>query len=60
MTSRMAYAFRQTLGRPGSGDEASVIRGLLAEATREDSPAEQAWARVYHLLFSSLDFRYRD
>jgi hypothetical protein len=58
--ARLLYVFRQTLGRPGSADEANVIRGMLAEAQQSNLSAPQAWAAVYHMVFSSLDFRYRD
>ena len=58
--ARVSYVFRQTLGRPGSEDEVEVVRGMLAEFAHRGTTGEQAWAAVYHLLFASLDFRYRD
>jgi hypothetical protein len=58
--SRCEHAFRQTLGRAPRTAECEVVRELLSEALKASDDREQAWAEVYHMLFSSLDFRYRD
>ena len=56
---RVQHAFRQVLGRVPLTAERDVINQLLT-ATGAGTPREQVWANVYQLLFSSLDFRYRD
>jgi hypothetical protein len=50
-------AFRQALGRAPNDAELALAAEVLAEY--RTSP-ERAWANLYHILFASLDFRYRD
>jgi hypothetical protein len=64
--ARLLRACLQVLGRAPSTAEREVIgQSLAAGADRSPQaapaqPREEAWTEVYHLLFSSLDFRYRD
>ncbi|HEY4312409.1 MAG TPA: DUF1553 domain-containing protein [Pirellulales bacterium] len=58
--TRCEHAFRQTLGRAPRMAECEVVRKLLSETLATSNDRELAWADVYHMLFSSLDFRYRD
>jgi hypothetical protein len=53
----ITVAFRQTLGRPPLNAEMDLAERVLSEGGK--SP-ERAWANLYHMLFSSVDFRYRD
>jgi hypothetical protein len=50
-------AFRQALGRAPGDAEMALAEEVLAE---DRSSPERAWANLYHMLFASLDFRYRD
>jgi Protein of unknown function (DUF1553)/Protein of unknown function (DUF1549)/Planctomycete cytochrome C len=63
--ARVQRAYRQVLGRAPTTAEREVVEQSLAtsESARQTEPAPsrvEAWTEVYHLLFSSLDFRYRD
>jgi hypothetical protein len=50
-------AFRRALGRAPSDAEMELAGEVLAEGR---TAPERAWANLYHMLFASLDFRYRD
>jgi hypothetical protein len=50
-------AFRQTLGRAPSDAEIALAEEVLAE---DRTSLDRGWANLYHMLFASLDFRYRD
>jgi hypothetical protein len=55
--SAIRLAFRQTLGRAPSDTEMALAQEVLAD---DRTSPERAWANLYHMLFASLDFRYRD
>ncbi len=59
---RIDQACLRTLGRRPTVEEVAVISDALKPANADDSLAERErrWASVFHLLFSSLDFRYCD
>ncbi len=52
---RVNRAYQRTLGRPPTGPE---LRIGLDFVTRASARSEEAWAILYHALFSSIDFRY--
>ena len=56
---RVRRAFRWTLGRVPTPEETAVARETLREEIGASSSPEKAWTEVFHLLFLSLDFRYR-
>jgi hypothetical protein len=57
-------AFRQTLGRPPTGEERKIAQAAIApEADRSDArDTDEArlakWERLYQGLFACIDFRY--
>ncbi|MGD9647053.1 MAG: DUF1553 domain-containing protein [Pirellulales bacterium] len=64
--SRIERAFRLTLGRSPSDAERGVAREIVAarpaDAAVDETSADrrEPWSQLFHALFSSLDFRYRD
>lgn len=59
--ARITQAFRRTLGRGPSDAEWGIAREVISRGD-EVSPEQgrRRWGQVFHLLFSSVDFRYRD
>ena len=64
--ARVRRAFQQTLSRNPSRDELEralkFVRAQMdsgGEGTSQGSGEQQAWARLYHALFGSAEFRYR-
>ena len=64
--ARVRRAFQQALSRNPTKDELEraleFVRAQMdsdGEETPEGSGVQQAWARLYHALFSSAEFRYR-
>jgi mono/diheme cytochrome c family protein len=59
--ARITQAFRRTLGRAPSDAERDIAREVVAggDAVSPDQK-RRPWSQLFHLLFSSLDFRYRD
>ena len=53
----ICLAFRQALGRAPSESEIALAEEVLAD---DRASPERGWANLYHMLFASLDFRYRD
>jgi mono/diheme cytochrome c family protein len=53
----ITIAFRQALGRAPSDPEIALAERVLGE---NNQSRELAWANLYHMLFASVDFRYRD
>ena len=59
--ARITQAFRHTLGRAPSDAERAIARELVARSDAVSPDQERRpWSQLFHLLFSSLDFRYRD
>lgn len=61
---RVDLAYRQVLSRRPSDEEAQrvlqYVRDMLAAGSKTGALAQQeAWARVYHSLLASSEFRYR-
>jgi len=57
---RMQRAFAQALGRSPTAAEYEVVRRTLSAPPRNAAERERVWGDVYQMLFSSIDFRYRD
>jgi len=55
--TRLARAYRLTLGRAPTDGERRVAMKFLADQTGDP---KAAWAAVFHALFASADFRYVD
>ncbi len=53
----VAHAYRLTLSRPPSPAELAAYQEYLALPENQQHPQE-AWAGIYHALFSCVDFRY--
>ena len=53
----VAHAYRLTLARPPSPAELAAYQEYLALPENQQHPQE-AWAGIYHALFSCVDFRY--
>jgi hypothetical protein len=53
----ITIAFRQALGRAPNDRELALAERLFAVHSQS---RELAWANLYHMLFASVDFRYRD
>jgi hypothetical protein len=56
-SAAIRLAFRQALGRAPCDAETALAEKVLAD---DRTSPERAWANLYHMLFASLDFRYRD
>jgi hypothetical protein len=54
--ARLQCAYRMTLGRPPTGQE----RRIAMEFLKGSADPQDAWARVMHALFASMDFRYEN
>jgi hypothetical protein len=56
-SEKIDLAFRKTLGRhPSDSERAAITSALHAEGPT----LEEKWTRIFHSLFCTLDFRYRD
>ncbi len=57
---RVNTAFLWTLGRPPSADERAIAHRQIADPSSTDGRAQRVsrWARLFHGLFASVDFRY--
>lgn len=53
-------AFRQTVGRIPGTAEVAVAQQVLSPANGNPDRRLRAYTDLFHLLFMSLDFRYRD
>ena len=51
---RIRRAWSRSLGRPPHPGEQERVLSFLAEASEED----EAWGRIFHSLFCTVDFRY--
>jgi hypothetical protein len=58
--ARIDRAFRLALGRSPSEAERAIAARVLADVPDRSRADDRAWTNLFHLLFSSLDFRYRD
>jgi hypothetical protein len=56
---RVERAFRRTLGRMPTAEERAIARRTI-DGRDSNKDREAAWAELYHGLFASVDFRYRD
>ncbi len=57
---RLELAFLRTLGRPPTADEKKIAEQILDAARASQNNDEDAWTALYHALFASVDFRYRN
>ncbi|MEX2138560.1 MAG: DUF1553 domain-containing protein [Pirellulales bacterium] len=56
---RVERAFRRTLGRKPTEEEREIARRTVRRGASMEE-REAAWAELFHALFASVDFRYRD
>ncbi len=54
--ARIVRVFRLTLGRSPTPGE----RELTMTLVKETASPEEAWARLFHSLYATIDFRYQD
>jgi hypothetical protein len=57
---RIKMAFCRTLARQPSANERTVARRTLDAAGKSEDEQSAAWEQLFHALFASVDFRYRD
>ena len=56
---RIEMAFRRSLGRMPTEAEREIAVGTIGNGEIKDDH-EAAWTELFHALFASVDFRYRD
>jgi hypothetical protein len=56
---RLERAFRRTLGRGPTDEERKIAVATIGSGGMADD-REAAWTELFHALFASVDFRYRD
>lgn len=56
-SSRLRWAFDSVLGRAPSEKEAAICMRLFGGASEADV---EAWAKLFQMLFASMDFRYME
>ena len=60
MTNGSNWRFAATLGRAPTADERADRRQVLTPLATAQSNDEDAWTALFHALFASVDFRYRE
>ena len=56
---RLELSFRRTLGRTPTAEEREIAVRTIREGESVGA-GEAAWTELFHALFASVDFRYRD